>query len=214
MTVRDSLRVLALLTLSVLGSSCAAMLQQWQQSNCNYDAAYAAGMNAQKVNAAADPTPYGQCPSDSRPLAMRGYNEGYQASAQVQVQAQAQADAQWQAANCSYDAAYAFGMNAQRSGAALDPSRFAACPGESQEAAMRGYHVGYEAALRDTRPRGVVVAPPPVNRRRFLCSVVAFGSRYDAFGPTQVEATLATQTDCSKSNNAMFCKEVTCQENR
>jgi hypothetical protein len=146
------------------------MLRDWQNRNCNYDAAYASGMSAGRDGKEANPQPYGDCTVETREVSMRGYRLGYEAGVSANAQAQAQTAQQWQVANCNYDAAYAQGMNAQRTGALLDPAPYAQCAGPTRDEALRGYRRGYEAALRDTPPpaqpspdppAGVVVMPPP-----------------------------------------------------
>jgi hypothetical protein len=71
---------LGALFLMVGSSGCAESIAQWRDVHCNYDAAYAAGLNTYQQGQPLDVASYGQCPAADRPTALRGYREGYEAA--------------------------------------------------------------------------------------------------------------------------------------
>jgi Ricin-type beta-trefoil lectin domain len=205
--------VLPLAFVVVFSSSCAAMLKEWQDSHCNYDAAYSDGMAAQRSGANPDAAQYGQCTPETRDVAMRGYREGYESAARARAQADAAAALEWQDANCNYDAAFAQGMNAQRSGAALEVTPYGRCPEPARSAALRGYRVGYERALRESNrePGPVIVPPPPPPPPLPLPPpqtprLVSLGSAkcLDAGGGPKIDGTPLQLWQCNNSEAQMF----------
>ncbi len=73
----NMIRLVLLAGLSVFVSSCASMMKDWQDTNCNYDAAYAAGMQEYQNGAQQKTNQYAACEGPSRNEALKGYREGY-----------------------------------------------------------------------------------------------------------------------------------------
>lgn len=220
--------VVPLLAIATFGSSCAAMLKDWQDSHCNYDGAYSDGMAAQRAHEEPNAGRYGQCTPETREVAMRGYREGYESAARAQAQAEAEAAQKWQDANCNYDAAFAQGINAQHAGAAMDIAPYGVCAEPSRSEAMRGYRIGYERAMREAAresrppvvvqpppgpvvvpppPPGPVVAPPPAISSRLVSA--ANGKCLDAGGGPKADGTLLQLWQCNDTDAQMFALRPT-----
>jgi hypothetical protein len=70
-----------LMIAALLMTSCAGMMRAWRDQNCNYDGAYAAGMNEARKRKAMNPSFAEQCDLLSQEDTQRGYREGYTAGA-------------------------------------------------------------------------------------------------------------------------------------
>jgi hypothetical protein len=52
------------------------------------------------------------------------------------------------------------------------------------------------------------------NPKAYYCNVSAFGKSYESFGPTKIEAEIATKSACTKENHEMHCREIDCMQNK
>lgn len=66
-----------LLLVSASMVSCAAMMESWRKTYCNYDGAFKAGMNDARSGKDMNMSFSGPCNPQSRPDVERGYREGY-----------------------------------------------------------------------------------------------------------------------------------------
>ncbi|MCK5799082.1 MAG: hypothetical protein KAI47_17940 [Deltaproteobacteria bacterium] len=65
------------LALTIVGGGCAAMMQQWRVTHCNYDGAYKAGMNDATKGEEMKQAFSSGCFEKDRAIAEKGYREGY-----------------------------------------------------------------------------------------------------------------------------------------
>lgn len=61
---------------------------------------------------------------------------------------------------------------------------------------------------------GQLGGPAPANPKAWFCSVQAFTSTFEAFGPTQLEAHQRALQDCVRQNNPMHCEDIRCRVNQ
>lgn len=73
---RFALLITLAFSLSTLGG-CAAMMQQWRETNCNYNGGYSAGMNAANKGEDMKPGFANACNPEDREATMKGYRKGY-----------------------------------------------------------------------------------------------------------------------------------------
>ena len=76
------MKVLISIVILVLLNGCAQMQKDWEDSNCNYDGSFAAGVNDSKNGADMDPARIvSQCPSPTRADVQKGYRAGFMSHA-------------------------------------------------------------------------------------------------------------------------------------
>ncbi|PCC71868.1 hypothetical protein SAMN02745121_03220 [Nannocystis exedens] len=76
--------------LPLLGlTGCAAMMEQWASTNCNYDAAYVEGMKTYDLGQELDLHRYGGCPAGSKSETLKGFREGYARAQRNEAEARA-----------------------------------------------------------------------------------------------------------------------------
>ena len=124
---------------------------------------------------------------------------------------------------CNYDAAYEAGHNDSRELKKLNTSQYQNCPEEKRKDAINGYKEGYAKGKPLIEKSGASIQiggttiniPGKKNNKAYFCELSAFTDNFEAFGPTQLEATMNVVKLCRAKHNEMHCDkdEVECRVN-
>ena len=153
---------------------------------CNHGAAYEAGFNDGQDGRAMGLSFLDGCREDLRAQGQEGYRTGY--------------DSGWKR--------FEQRMKEQQS---LDHSR--EHMDEQPPAPPAGVvntNNGIQINIGNGGPGGV----PQANPRAWYCTIHAFTSDFEAYGPTHLEAQQLATQNCVRQYHPMHCQEVKCQQNQ
>lgn len=121
--------------------------------------------------------------------------------------------------DCDSTTAYERGFNEARNGKPMDSSFTRVCDPFARDSVSASYRQGFEKGMSLTQPTTIVPVPmgspqPASADRAYYCQAKAFTDHFEAFGPTQLEATKRVQAACRVKFHEMHCEAVQCQKNQ
>jgi len=135
----------------------------------------------------------------------------------------------YRAQTCNENAGYERGMNDAREDKPMNSQFAQPCGAEIQAVVMRGYRGGYSAGMSSKNPPapanslininiGGASSDPSnqANPRAYFCSFEVFMTKFEEFGPTDLETRQSVVNKCTAQYASMHCNadKVLCRKNQ